>query len=63
MSWLQRPKQVSSLSLAEEGANNAGGNGMEDHRSFKANENAAGARIEERTHAPNGLLAFPYKLA
>ena len=35
---------------------------MEDHRGFRSNSIAAGARIEERTHAPNGLLAAPYEL-
>lgn len=28
---------------------------MEDHRGIRSNRIAAGARIEERTHAPNGL--------
>lgn len=29
--------------------------GRGDHRGFRSNNSAAGARIEERTHAPNGL--------
>lgn len=28
---------------------------------LRTNQMAAGARIEERTHAPNGLLAAPYE--
>lgn len=28
---------------------------MGDHRGFRSNRSAAGARFEERTHAPNGL--------